>query len=202
MKMLLATTCMVCLLAACDQRTEAPAAPANEVEAAPARTSANNLAPTSIIRPEVAEEVSTPALAPQQNEPLRATIGFGDSGTGLDDAARSQLDALVADARFAGGGPITLRGHSDASGSDLNNLAVSRRRAEAVRDYLISKDVPEDRITVIALGERRPIEPNAQLDGTDYPEGRQRNRRVEVSVDPAPPGPAQGASSEPLDVRS
>ena len=54
--------------------------------------------------------------------------------------------------------------------------------AEAVRDYLVKNGVSRARIDVIALGERRPIAPNAHADGSDDPEGRARNRRVEIEV--------------------
>lgn len=193
----LAAACLIWLLAACDQSAQTPVAPADEAEVVATGVSVKSPVPTSIIRPEVAEEASVPVVPEQPREPLRATIGFEGSGTRLSDLSRGQLDALMADARFAGGGAITLSGHSDASGNDTDNLVVSRRRAEAVRDYLVSRGASEDRITVIALGERRPIEPNANPDGTDYPEGRQRNRRVEVIVGSAVSASAENAPSNP-----
>ena len=64
-----------------------------------------------------------------------------------------------------------------------------------MRDYLESKDVAPDRISVIALGETRPIAPNANEDGSDNPEGRARNRRVEIEVQP----PASGEQPDEPD---
>ena len=93
------------------------------------------------------------------------------------------IDTLLSDPVVALGGPITIWGHSDSQGSDAANLSASRRRAEAVRDYLVQKGVAADRITVIAMGEARPIAPNRKLDGSDDPEGRDKNRRVEIKVD-------------------
>ena len=110
-----------------------------------------------------------------------------ERGAELDAAAREALDTMMAESAFVAGGEITLSGHSDTSGSDADNLAISRRRAEAVRDHLLSKGVDLGRVSIIALGERRPVAPNARPDGSDDPQGRQRNRRVEVVVAPASP---------------
>lgn len=145
-------------------------------------------APKSILRPEVVEpEPAAPAL-----EPVAATVAFGASGLALDDAGRAALDTVLASPTTVAGGAITLRGHSDSPGNDRANLLASRRRAEAVRDYLVEKGIAGDRITVVALGETTPIVPNARPDGSDDPEARAKNRRVEVVVD-LPPKPAEPA---------
>lgn len=179
------------LAAACERRAEEPVAPATSVEAPSPAPEEKNSAATSIMRPEVAEEAAVPTPPPPA-EPLRETIEFGDSGAVLDEAAKAALDTLLTRPGFADGGAISLSGHSDSAGSDAQNLVMSRRRAEAVRDYLLSKGVPAERMTAIALGERRPREPNAHPDGSDFPEGRQRNRRVEIVVEPPPvPLPAE-----------
>lgn len=125
-------------------------------------------------------------------ENFRTVITF-EQGAQLEDAARAALDDLIAQPAFASGEAITLSGHSDTSGSDADNLATSRCRAEAVRDRLISLGVAEDWMTVIALGERRAISPNAKPDGSDDPEGRRRNRRVEVVVTSARPPQTVGS---------
>jgi OOP family OmpA-OmpF porin len=51
-----------------------------------------------------------------------------------------------------------------------------------VRDYLVERGVEPTRIRLVALGERRPVAPNALAGGADYPEGRAKNRRVGVEV--------------------
>jgi OOP family OmpA-OmpF porin len=133
----------------------------------------------SIIRPDV-EPSPTPT---PPAEPVELTVPFPAKGAQPDPAGMALLDRLVADPVFALGGPITIWGHSDSSGSDASNLIASRKRAEAARDYLVQKGVAAERITVIALGEARPIAPNRKLDGSDDPEGRDKNRRVEIKVD-------------------
>jgi outer membrane protein OmpA-like peptidoglycan-associated protein len=181
------------LASACDRRTDQAPPPPAEIVGEPSIKN-EQASGTSIMRPEVAEEVAAPQPAAPAAEPLRLVIAFRQ-GAALDDSAREALQDLIGQPAFAAGGAITVSGHSDASGSDSDNLATSRRRAEAVRDYLLSKGVEAARITLIALGERRPIAPNARPDGSDDPEGRQRNRRVDLIV--APPAPATELSPTP-----
>lgn len=110
-----------------------------------------------------------------------ATIGFAEGGAGLNAEAKATLDRLAANLTTKKG-PLTLRGHSDSEGDDTANRIMSRKRAEAVRDYLAEKGVDRARMTVIALGETRPIAPNAKPDGSDDSAGRARNRRVEIEL--------------------
>lgn len=148
--------------------------------------------PRSILRPDVVE--------PQEEvkiEPAETMIGFGTSTMKLDDAAKVALDALLATPAMKAGGAITLRGHSDSRGTDGDNRVASRIRAERVRDYLVEKGVAKDRITLVALGETRPLVPNAKEDGSDDPEGRAKNRRVEILVTPPPPAEPTPASAGP-----
>ncbi|MEG8040298.1 OmpA family protein [Sphingomonas sp. LR60] len=132
----------------------------------------------SIIRPDI-EPSPTPT---PPAKPAEMTVGFPAKGYDVDPAGMARLDELIADPVLRLGGPITIWGHSDSSGSDAANLLSSRRRAEAARDYLLKKGVPADRISVIALGEARPVAPNRNLDGSDDPEGRAKNRRIEIKV--------------------
>jgi outer membrane protein OmpA-like peptidoglycan-associated protein len=69
---------------------------------------------------------------------------------------------------------IEVAGHTDSRGSDAYNIKLSQRRAEAVRDYLISKGIAADRLSAKGYGESQPVADNA----TD--EGRFKNRRVEL----------------------
>lgn len=137
------------------------------------------VAPTqaSIIRDEVQVDRAEPAL-----EPLEASVSFAETGGELSEAALEDLAAIMESKQMAAGGAIVLRGHTDSTGDDEANLRVSERRAEMVRDWLVENGVAEDRITVIAIGEQRPIAPNANLDGTPDEAGRAANRRVAVSI--------------------
>ena len=69
---------------------------------------------------------------------------------------------------------VRVEGHTDATGPAAYHLALSRRRAEAVRDALVEGGVEASRLSVAALGEEQPIASN------DTAEGRAINRRVQL----------------------
>ena len=69
---------------------------------------------------------------------------------------------------------IAIEGHTDAVGTDDYNQRLSEQRAEAVRDYFVSQGVAAQAVTARGLGKTQPIASN------DTPDGRQRNRRVEL----------------------
>lgn len=71
---------------------------------------------------------------------------------------------------------VLIEGHTDSTGSEATNLELSRRRAEAVREFLITSGVSPDRVSARGHGETYPIASN------DTAAGRQQNRRVEVVV--------------------
>jgi len=73
---------------------------------------------------------------------------------------------------------LLVEGHTDSTGSDQTNLALSKARAEAVQSYLASHGIAQDRMTANGLGASRPIADN------NTPEGRANNRRVEIIVQP------------------
>jgi len=73
---------------------------------------------------------------------------------------------------------IEVAGHTDSTGSDEYNQRLSERRAASVAAYLRTRGVLADRIIEVGMGEARPIASN------DTPEGRQQNRRVELTLVP------------------
>ena len=78
---------------------------------------------------------------------------------------------------------ILIEGHTDSVGSRAYNLELSKRRAEAVKDWLIEKGgLRGVKIVTKGYGESKPIAPNTNPDGSDNPKGRAKNRRVEVFV--------------------
>jgi OmpA-OmpF porin, OOP family len=100
----------------------------------------------------------------------------------LKDESFAELDKLV---KLMNENP-TIRAeigaHTDAIGSDKANQILSEKRAQSVVDYLVSKGISKDRLTVAGYGESRPIAPNTNDDGSDNPEGREKNRRTEFKV--------------------
>jgi outer membrane protein OmpA-like peptidoglycan-associated protein len=73
---------------------------------------------------------------------------------------------------------IEVAGHTDSTGSDAYNQQLSERRASSVAGYLRTRQVLGDRIITVGMGEGRPIATN------DTPDGRQQNRRVELTLVP------------------
>jgi outer membrane protein OmpA-like peptidoglycan-associated protein len=80
-------------------------------------------------------------------------------------------------------GKPTIEGHTDAKGGDAYNQKLSERRAAAVRDWLVAHGFAPAGTPTVGHGARQPVAPNTRPDGTDDPEGRAKNRRVEVVVD-------------------
>lgn len=77
---------------------------------------------------------------------------------------------------------IEMSSHTDSVASDSYNLELSQRRAESTVAYLIRKGIAPERLVAKGYGESKPIARNTNPDGTDNPEGRQRNRRTEFKI--------------------
>jgi outer membrane protein OmpA-like peptidoglycan-associated protein len=73
---------------------------------------------------------------------------------------------------------IEVAGHTDSTGEDAYNQQLSVRRADTVATYLTTRDVLGERIIEVGVGETRPVATN------DTPDGRQANRRVELTLVP------------------
>ena len=79
---------------------------------------------------------------------------------------------------------VLVTGHTDPLGTEAYNQKLSERRADAVRDYLVSKGVPKDKIEAIGVGEKQPV-PGLVCDQKNLKEKiacLQPDRRVEVQV--------------------
>lgn len=99
---------------------------------------------------------------------------------------RSDADEVIArlvQVIEASEGNVAIVGHTDNIGDPGYNQTLSERRAQAVMGALIEQGVAEDRLEAVGMGDTQPIARNAHPDGTDDPAGRQKNRRVEVTVD-------------------
>ena len=81
---------------------------------------------------------------------------------------------------------IIVKGYTDSTGSETYNQQLSERRANSVRNFLISKGVDANRITAIGFGEQFPVASN------DTEAGRQQNRRVELEIIPKETAGQQG----------
>lgn len=78
---------------------------------------------------------------------------------------------------------VDVNGHTDSTGSQQHNQALSERRAASVAYYLAGRGIDQRRVSAVGFGSSQPVASNAT------PEGRAQNRRVEVAIAPIP---AQG----------
>ena len=78
---------------------------------------------------------------------------------------------------------VRIVGHTDSMGSDSYNQALSERRAQSVRQWLTANGGQLPPMQADGRGENEPVAANAGPNGADDPEGRQRNRRVEVLLE-------------------
>ncbi|MBI5505421.1 MAG: OmpA family protein [Deltaproteobacteria bacterium] len=96
---------------------------------------------------------------------------------------------------------ISVEGHTDSIGGEQSNLDLSERRARAVADALVGQGVDGSRLSMRGFGESYPVEANTYSDGRDNPQGRARNRRVEVIIlnqwDEQAAQPAQYPAQQP-----
>ncbi len=109
---------------------------------------------------------------------LAHPLVFGTRGDRLPPSARAELADVAAlltarpDLKH-----LRIEVHTDSQGSDADNLAMTQRRAEIVRDLLVEVGVSGDRVEAKGMGESQPIESNRDA------EGRAANRRVELHLD-------------------
>jgi outer membrane protein OmpA-like peptidoglycan-associated protein len=101
---------------------------------------------------------------------------FDTASYTLQPAAREKLAKISGILLAHPGLSLQIEGHTDNVGSDEFNQELSGRRANSVRDFLAQQGVPMSSMTASGFGKSQPIAAN------DTPEGRQRNRRVELIV--------------------
>lgn len=101
---------------------------------------------------------------------------FATGKADLAPGAAERLDKLAQFMHRYTDRTLLVEGHTDAQGTDANNLLLSERRAESVKVYLIIQSVESSRITTVGRGKDAPVADNAT------PEGRQQNRRVEIVI--------------------
>jgi outer membrane protein OmpA-like peptidoglycan-associated protein len=94
--------------------------------------------------------------------------------------AEATLEAALPEIAKAAGKPARVEGHTDGKGSDAYNMKLSEARGRTVRDWLGGHGAIPPSTPIKAFGKRVPIAPNTTPDGHDDPEGRQKNRRVEI----------------------
>ena len=105
-------------------------------------------------------------------------FGFDDAAVRAADQEALERFAQVAAKHYAGA-TITIEGFADPAGSAAYNLRLSRERADAVRDYLVTKGLDGALLKTVGYGKTRLVKPDAQGDD----QGAELNRRVTFVVD-------------------
>ena len=114
---------------------------------------------------------------------LDADVLFDFDKYSLRPAATDSLREVGEVAKSYGNSPVLIEGHTDGKGAHPYNMKLSENRAAAVKSWLVQNaGVAEARITTRGWGETKPIAPNTKPDGSDDPAGRQKNRRVEITI--------------------
>ena len=117
------------------------------------------------------QELCAAAFAGFRSDP----VSFDESGVQLRISAYPALDRVIALADACRDAQLTIVGHTDASGDEALNAALSLARARAVADYLDSRGIARERLAVVGAGSSSPIADNR----TRY--GRSLNRRIEFA---------------------
>jgi outer membrane protein OmpA-like peptidoglycan-associated protein len=112
---------------------------------------------------------------------LAADVLFDFDKWDLRPEAGPALDKVVAVLQAYPKAAVLIEGHTDGKGNDQYNQKLSERRADSVRSWLAAHGVGAA-ITTRGWGKSRPVAPNTRPNGADDPEGRQKNRRVEITV--------------------
>ena len=101
-------------------------------------------------------------------------VNFDTGKATIRPESFSRLDIVVDFMTHKKSARVEISGHTDNVGNPKANKALSEKRAQACRDYIISKGVDRSRLKAVGYGDEHPIAPN------DTDEGRQKNRRIEA----------------------
>lgn len=114
-------------------------------------------------------------------------VTFAVDSTTISPSFRTALDEVAASLQKYPNSLVDVMGHTDSTGSEAYNLDLSKRRAESVANYLVSRGVSRARLETIGYGEQYPIADNTSADG------RAQNRRVEIRITPISQAEVQAA---------
>ncbi len=103
-------------------------------------------------------------------------VKFATNQSTLNASSKATLDKLVKVMKDYPGTEILVSGHTDNTGAADYNMNLSKRRAFAVRDYLVTAGIDTSRMAVTYAGEESPVATN------ETAEGRSQNRRVEIGI--------------------
>ncbi|MCZ2444216.1 MAG: DUF5723 family protein [Flavobacteriales bacterium] len=129
--------------------------------------------------PGVIENFGCPPLTEKEKEVVKKAFDNLEFATGksiIRTSSYSSLDELAALMKEKPEWRLLIEGHTDNVGKHESNITLSKNRSNAVKNYLVKKGVATSRFVVNWYGPDKPIDTN------DTEEGRQRNRRVEMTL--------------------
>lgn len=121
------------------------------------------------------EKPSAPGVPPPEPRFVLEGVTFDSGKATIRDASYAQLDGVVEYMNAKKSAQIEISGHTDNAGNAKANKVLSEKRAQACRDYIVSKGIDASRVRAVGYGDERPIASN------DDEEGRKQNRRIEAT---------------------
>jgi OOP family OmpA-OmpF porin len=167
----------------CDGAAKPPPPPAPMAAAAPPPPPPPAPPPAAPPPPPPPPVVAVAPKPAAQKVAYAADTFFDFDKSVIKPEGRAKLDDLVAKTQGIALEVIIAVGYTDSVGTDAYNKGLSDRRAASVKNYLVSKGVPANRIYTEGKGEKDPIASNSTS------EGRAKNRRVEIEVVGTRPAP-------------
>jgi OOP family OmpA-OmpF porin len=165
-------------LTPCEKPAPPPPKPAEPPAPAPVAPAPPPPAPVEPVKP-APPPPPPPAPAKPAEPPVLDTIYFDPAKTNINPAAAKALDRNGMILKENPKLKVEIGGHTDASGNEKPNEAISEKRAQSAMKYLQDKfNIPADRMTVKGYGATKPIADNSTQ------EGRSKNRRVEFKYLP------------------
>jgi outer membrane protein OmpA-like peptidoglycan-associated protein len=114
---------------------------------------------------------------------LPGDVLFDFDKTNLKPAAEETLKKLATIIRSKSKGLVLINGYTDSKGSDPYNRKLSEGRANSVKQWLTTQGgISTVTLQTRGFGKANPVAPNTRPDGSDDPDGRAKNRRVEVVI--------------------
>jgi outer membrane protein OmpA-like peptidoglycan-associated protein len=107
---------------------------------------------------------------------LASALLFESNSDVLSEQARTNLTTLAQSLQKYPNTNVLIVGHTDSTGAEANDAALSERRAAATANFLAAQGVSRTRMRTLGRGANEPVAPN------DNEADRQRNRRVEVAI--------------------
>jgi outer membrane protein OmpA-like peptidoglycan-associated protein len=114
---------------------------------------------------------------------LAADVLFDFDKADLRPAAQKTLHQAAGIIQEKAKGAVRIEGHTDSKGKDVYNQRLSERRAASVKTWFMVKEgLDKVQFSTQGFGAKKPVASNTKPDGSDDPEGRQKNRRVEIII--------------------